>query len=82
MGKAIRQYSLVRVKEEKRKLFEDYNREGIKYGIIDIVKEDKFVYFGEIPNMPGHCIVVGVETKEFYVGYHLEDFEEIPKEEC
>ncbi len=45
-------------------------------------KEDRFyVYFGEIPNMPGHCIVAGHKTGKILSGYHIENFTELKKDE-
>ena len=42
--------------------------------------ERYFIYFGEIPNMPGHGVVFG-ESGRMYSGYHPENFELIPEEE-
>jgi len=36
---------------------------------------------GEIVNMPGHCILLGTLTNKMYMGYHCDEFEEIPEEE-
>jgi hypothetical protein len=40
-----------------------------------------YVYFGEIPNMPGHCVVMDHKTGQMFSGYHIEDFIEIPEDE-
>lgn len=40
-----------------------------------------YIFFGEIPNMPGHCIVMDNETKELYSGYHTDHFTEMPEDE-
>ena len=40
-----------------------------------------FVYFGEIPNMPGHSVVMDHRTGTFFSGYHIENFEEVPEED-
>ena len=40
-----------------------------------------YVYFGEIPNMPGHCVVADHRTGQIYSGYHTENFVEIPEDE-
>ena len=39
------------------------------------------VFFGEIPNMPGHAIVADQKTGKLYSGYHTERFEQIPDDE-
>lgn len=45
-------------------------------------KEDRiYVYFGEIPNMPGHCIVADHRTGKIYSGYHTKNFTELRKDE-
>lgn len=41
-----------------------------------------YVFFGEIPNMPGHCVVANHKTGQIYSGYHIENFEELPEEEA
>ena len=47
----------------------------------ELLKERVFIYFGEIPNMPGHCVVAGHESGKIFSGYHTDDFEQIPDEE-
>ena len=42
--------------------------------------EHLFIYFGEIPNMKGHCVVMDCATGEFYSGYHIEHFKELTDE--
>lgn len=37
------------------------------------------IYSGEIPNMPGHCVMMDHRTGHFHSGYHVENFAEIPK---
>ena len=39
------------------------------------------VFFGDIPNMPGHCVVADHKTGKIYSGYHTEHFVEIPLDE-
>jgi hypothetical protein len=36
-----------------------------------------YVFFGEIPNMPGHCVVADHKSGKLYSGYHTEHFVEI-----
>jgi len=39
------------------------------------------IYFGEIPNMPGHGIFMDRKTGKFYTGYHIENFIELSEDE-
>lgn len=39
----------------------------------------RYIYVGEIPNSPGHCIVMDDNGKH-YVGYHTDHFVEISDE--
>lgn len=36
-----------------------------------------YVFFGEIPNMPGHCIVADHKTGQLHSGFHTESFAEL-----
>jgi hypothetical protein len=40
-----------------------------------------YVFLGEIPNMPGHCIVADIKTGRLFSGYHTEQFREVTDEE-
>lgn len=43
--------------------------------IDDRFDEDKFfIYLGEIPNMLGHCVVIGMKSERIFMGYHIDDF--------
>ena len=44
-------------------------------------RDGVYIYLGEIPNMPGHCIVVDYKSGKFHAGYHTENFTEIPQDE-
>ena len=41
----------------------------------------QFVYLGEIPNMPGHCVVIGWSTGKVYSGFHSENFRLLMEDE-
>jgi len=41
-----------------------------------------YVFFGEIPNMPGHCVVADHRTGQIYSGYHTEHFVELTEDEA
>ena len=43
--------------------------------------EDRFVYIGDIVQMPGHCIVVRMSDGQNFAGYHTDDFIELTEEE-
>jgi hypothetical protein len=40
-----------------------------------------YVFFGDIPNMPGHCVVSDHKSGRMYSGYHTEMFAELDPEE-
>ena len=40
-----------------------------------------YVFLGDIPNMPGHCVVADYKTGQIYSGYHTSQFDEIPEDE-
>ena len=40
-----------------------------------------YIFFGEIPNMPGHCVVADYQTGQLYSGYHTESFIELTDDE-
>jgi hypothetical protein len=64
-----RQYSLIRQTKE-------WDGETFKKG-------QMFIYLGEIPNMPEHCVIVtaGGKWGKTLVGVHTERFEEVPEDE-
>ena len=39
------------------------------------------VFFGEIPNMPDHCVVADHKTGQIYSGYHTFNFVELGEDE-
>ncbi len=45
------------------------------------VEQRPYIFFGEIPNMAGHCVVADHKSGQIYSGYHIENFEEIPVDE-
>jgi hypothetical protein len=46
-------------------------------------EDDRFIFIGEIPNMPGHCILQEYKQRPFEVliGYHTGNFIELTEEE-
>lgn len=44
--------------------------------------EGVYVFFGEIPNMRGHCVVADHKTGKIYSGYHIENFVELNEDEA
>jgi hypothetical protein len=65
-----RQFSLVRFRFELLP-FEYHD-------LYPFTPDGVYVFFGEIPNMPGHCVVADHKTGRIYSGYHTEWFEELP----
>ena len=56
-------------------MMEDWYREHLKeVNLHTFDKDNFFIYLGEIPNMGGHCVVVGHESGKIYSGYHIENF--------
>jgi hypothetical protein len=41
-----------------------------------------YVFFGEIPNMPGHCVVADYRSGQIHSGYHTDNFVELREEEA
>jgi hypothetical protein len=54
---------------------------GLDWKHYPFAERRNYVFLGNIPNMPGHCIVVDQHTGQIYTGYHTEDFKEIPEDE-
>jgi hypothetical protein len=77
MEKEIPQYSIVRVKQSYiSRLRVSGNKNH------DLLKSSFFIYLGEIPNMPGHCVVADYGNKgRILSGFHTEDFEVVPLED-
>ena len=71
-----RQYSLVKVAQ----WYLDFLNEK-KIKDCPLSQEKTFIFFGEIPNMQGHCVVVGHKTGKVFSGYHIEDFVELTEDE-
>lgn len=71
--KEPRQYSIVKF---------DYDALPVDYHSgYPFVPNKMYIFFGEIPNMGGHCIVMDRFTSEMFVGYHTENFVEMTDEE-
>jgi len=79
VAKLPRQYAVVRFKEEECK-------EAIAQGYYAELLGKQFIYLGDIPNQPGHCVLVEVGPKpnlegKLHLFRHTDDFEEIPEDE-
>lgn len=69
-----RQYSLVRFQ---------FDAIPVEYHVrYPFTRDGVYVFFGDLPNMPGHCVVADHKTGQIYSGYHTEWFAEIPPDEC
>ena len=51
-----------------------YKEELKKRNNAQVIKDLFFIYLGEIPNMRGHCVVLGYTSNTVYSGYHIENF--------
>ena len=61
----------------------DYNKMPKKYhkDYLKTFEKDKhYLFIGEIPNMPGHC-VISKEGGVITLGWHTDDFIELTDEE-
>ena len=72
----IRQYALVKVLPDmKAWLIKNGNHDS------PLLSEEHFVYLGEIPNMPEHCVVAGRQSGKVFSGFHLDNFMELNENE-
>ncbi len=70
--KIPRQYSLVKF---------NYEDIPVDYRFSYPFKPDRpYVFLGEIPNMPGHCVVAEHPKGIIYSGYHIENFVELTED--
>ena len=68
-----RQYSLVEF---------DYNSIAKKaHKSYPFQEGQAYVFLGEIPNMPHHCVVVNANTGQVYSCYHTKNFIELTEDE-
>jgi hypothetical protein len=44
-------------------------------------KKEAYVFLGEIPNMPGHCVVAERMNGKIHAGFHTELFSELATDE-
>lgn len=40
-----------------------------------------YLFLGEIPNMPAHCVILDFKENEIFACYHTEDFVELSEKE-
>ncbi len=71
-----RQYALVKVTSETKLWLQNNN-------ITDspLLLNSSFIYLGEIPNMPGHCVVAEQTSGKVHSGFHIENFVEMEEDE-
>lgn len=50
-------------------------------GAYPFKRDHSYVFFGDIPNMPGHCVVADHITGQIFSGYHTDNFVEIDEDE-
>ena len=77
--KKPRQYSLVRFE------FDAPNNQPDpwtpQYKKVGLDSSKVYVFLGEIPNMPGHCVVLNHKSGKIFSGYHIENFKELKEDE-
>lgn len=54
---------------------------GIDYAYRDIKPDDTLVFLGEIERMPGHGVWASLRNSKLHVGLHIDQFEDVPKED-
>lgn len=81
MSDAIpRALSLVRFTKEFSDFMEDYYKRNPNKDN-QFTGDEQFIFLGEIPNMPEHCVIINVATRETTIGHHIENFIELTSEE-
>jgi hypothetical protein len=70
-----RQYAAVKLVDEIRERLE------IDDASHPLLEEEAFILFGEIPNVKGKCVVLGITTGTFYSGHPIENYVEIQEDE-
>lgn len=73
MHQVPRQYSLVRF------LYDALPKKT--HSMYPFTRKGVYIFFGEIPNMTGHCIVSDFQSGQLFSGYHTENFAELPEDE-
>lgn len=73
--KIPRQYSLVKFD------YDSVPTEYHKYYKKTFKKNDTWIFFGDIPNQQGHCILMHAKTKKFEAFWHTDNFIELTDEE-
>ncbi len=71
-----RQYSLVKLTDFMKNWLRENEQENSP-----LLFEEVFVFLGEIPNMPEHCIVSGHKSGKTLSGYHTSNFVELGDDE-
>jgi hypothetical protein len=73
-GSIPRQYALVRF------VYDDIPAEH--HSQYPFTRQGIYVFLGEIPNMPGHCVVAEHPRGQIFSGYHTESFAEVPEDQA
>lgn len=76
MGQA-RQYALVEFDPDYRQWANSQDKSTLSVRTLDFLACESFYFLGEIPNMPGHCIVVDSATGMVFGGFHADSFVEV-----
>lgn len=75
----IRQYALVDLTDEYK---DRYFKGGSKYPYHrNLLGCGPYIFLGEIPNMPDHCVVISHRLGTIFSGCHIEDFRELTEDE-
>jgi hypothetical protein len=76
MADTPRQYALIKVTPlHKQWLLKNGQKNS------PLLSDDVFVFLGEIPNMPKHCVIAGYTSGKIFSGYPLFNFVELTEDE-
>ena len=71
----MNQYAMVKLNQE----YKDWLLENSPKS--DLLSEQTFIFFGEIPNMKEHCVVAGCNSGLIYSGHHIDNFVVLAEDE-
>ena len=75
MKEILRQNALVKLEKGFAEHLKDQEPKNL------LLEDEIFVFLGEIPNMPEHCVVAGHKSGRVYSGYHATNFQELDEDE-
>ena len=71
-----RQYAMVKLQSEFTSWLKENGHENS-----ELLREDVYIFMGEIPNMPEHCVVAAKNSGKILSGLHTDNFIELTEDE-